>query len=74
MLRILKCVAMLLGLLVSSTANAIFVREFPGLTKLIDTADAIVIVRTDRCLSGYQTPPYHKEYECTIYQSLKDQL
>jgi len=74
MLRRLMFIVVLLGLLISSSANAIMIGDFPGLAKLIDTADAIVILRIDRHLSDFGSPTLYSTHECYIYQTLKGDI
>jgi len=72
--EVLKYVAVLMGLVISSTVNAIPIGDYPGLAKLIDMADAIVILRIERRLSDYNAPPYYSIHECMVYQSLKGDI
>jgi hypothetical protein len=48
--------------------------DFPGLKKLIELADAIVILRIDEHLSGIHSPTGYSTHKCTIYQSLKGDI
>ncbi|MHC5146900.1 MAG: hypothetical protein ACYSOK_07395 [Planctomycetota bacterium] len=74
MSKTLKCATILLWLYISSTANAIMIGDFPGLKKLIELADAIVILRIDEHLSGIHSPTGYSTHKCTIYQSLKGDI
>jgi hypothetical protein len=55
-------------------ASAFVVRDFPGLGELINSADAIVILRIDEHLSNIHGPNGFSTHECTIYQSLKGDI
>lgn len=44
------------------------------LAKLIDMADAIVILRIDRHLSGFGSDTFYSTHECFIYQSIKGDI
>jgi len=52
---------------------AVLIGSFPGLEKLIDVSDAIVILRVDRQLSDVDLNLY-ATYDCMIYQTLKGQI
>lgn len=71
-----KCIAVLtlLVLLVSLVSNAVPIGHYPGLKKLIDSADAIVILRIDRHLSGFGSPTFYSMHECFIYQTIKGDI
>lgn len=71
-----KCIAVLtsLVLLVPLISNAVLIGHYPGLKKLIDSADAIVILRIDRHLSGFGSPTFYSTHECFIYQTIKGDI
>jgi hypothetical protein len=46
----------------------------PKLAKLIDMADAIVILRIDRHISGFGSPTFYSTHECFIYQTIKGDI
>lgn len=72
--KTLKYIAVLLGLFISPVISAVPIGYFPGLTKLIDAADAIVVLRIDRHLSGFDSPTLYSTHECFIYQTLKGDI
>lgn len=47
---------------------------FPGLDELIWTADAIVILRIEKRISGNTRVTLYDTYECYIYQTLKGEI
>ncbi len=55
-------------------ARAVMIGHCPGLKKLIDTADAIVVLRIDRHLSDFGSPTLYSTHECYIYQTLKGDI
>ena len=65
---------MLLVMFAPLTASAIRIGYYPGLKKLIDSADAIVILRIDRHLSGFGSPTFYSTHECYIYQTIKGDI
>jgi len=71
-----KCIAVLISLvlLVALVSNAVPIGYYPGLKKLIDSADAIVILRIDRHLSGFGSPTFYSTHECFIYQTIKGDI
>ena len=71
-----KCIAVLtsLVLLVPLISSAVLIGHYPGLKKLIDSADAIVILRIDRHLSGFGSPTFYSTHECFIYQTIKGDI
>ncbi len=46
----------------------------PRVAKLIDMADAIVILRIDRHLSGFGSATFYSTHECFIYQTIKGDI
>jgi len=71
-----RCIAVV-GLVILVTAAggyAYVIGYYPGLEKLIDKADAIVILRIDRHLSDFTSPTGYSMHECFIYQSLKGDI
>jgi len=63
-----------LVVLVAAVGHAYVIGYYPGLQKLIDKADAIVILRIDRHLSDFGSPTGYSTHECFIYQSLKGDI
>ncbi|MHC4460986.1 MAG: hypothetical protein ACYS6W_10905 [Planctomycetota bacterium] len=64
-----------LALLISSVpGHAVVIGYYPGLEKLIEQADAIVILRIDRHLTGFGSPTFYSTHECYIYQTLKGDI
>lgn len=64
-----------LALLISSVpGHAVVIGYYPGLEKLIEQADAIVILRIDRHLTGFGSPTFYSTHECYIYQTLKGNI
>jgi hypothetical protein len=74
-LRKSKCFAAgLLLLLMPLSAKAFVIGNFRGLSKLIDAADAIVILRIDNHPPDFNNPTPFSMYECYIYQTLKGDI
>jgi len=46
----------------------------PKLKKLIDLADAIVILRIDQHLSDFGSPSFYSIHKCFIYQTIKGNI
>ena len=71
-----KCVttSILLMLLAPLVARAVQIGNYPGLRKLIESADAIVILRIDRHLSDFGSPTLYSTHECYIYQTIKGDI
>lgn len=67
-------VSILLVLFISLVAWAVPIGHYPGLKKLIESADAIVIMRIDRHLSGFGSPTFYSTHECYIYQTIKGDI
>ncbi|MHC4353570.1 MAG: hypothetical protein ACYS0H_12740 [Planctomycetota bacterium] len=67
-------VGMLSVLFTSLVAWAVPIGHYPGLKKLIGSADAIVILRIDRHLSGFGSPTFYSTHECYIYQTIKGDI
>ncbi len=68
-------VIVLLAVFVPAGIHAIFIGDFPGWKELIDSADAIVILRIDRYSDThtvFMTP--YRTYQCFIYQTLKGDI
>lgn len=55
-------------------ARAVPIGHYPGLKKLIDTADAIVGLRIDRHLSDFDSATFYSTHECFIYQTSRTAL
>ena len=64
----------ILGLIIVMPAYAAPIGYCPGLQELIDRADAIVILRIDRHLSGFGSPDFYSTHECYIYQTIKGDI
>ena len=71
-----KCIiaSILLVLFISLVAWAVPIGGYPGLKKLIESADAIVILRIDRYLSGFGSSTFYSTHECYIYQTIKGDI
>ena len=71
-----KCLvtSICLVLFVSLIAWAVPIGHCPGLKKLIESADAIVILRIDRHLSGFRNDTFYSTHECLIYQTIKGDI
>ncbi len=71
-----RCIVVLslLVLFAAEVSYAFLIGDYPGLEKLIDTADAIVILRIDRHLTDFGSPTGYSTHECYIYQSLKGDI
>jgi len=71
-----KCIMAIISLvlLVTLVSNAVPIGYYPGLKKLIDSADAIVILRIDRHLSGFGSATHYSTHECFIYQTIKGDI
>lgn len=67
-------VNILLVLFISLVAWAVPIGHYPGLKKLIESADAIVILRIDRYLSGFGSATFYSTHECYIYQTIKGDI
>lgn len=67
-------IASLLLFVMSSISNAVVIGFYPGLKKLVETADAIVILRIDRHLSDFGSPNLLSTHQCYIYQTLKGDI
>jgi len=67
-----KCIVVvsLLILFVAVANYAVPIGYYPGLEKLINTADAIVILRIDCHLTDFASPTGYSTHECYIYQTL----
>jgi hypothetical protein len=61
-------------LLVVPTARAVMIGFFPGLDKLIEQADAIVILRIETHEGDILDPTLYSTHNCYIYQSLKGDI
>lgn len=68
-------IVVLMGLIIAMPAYAVPAGNYPGLQELIDTADAIVILRIDRNLSDFGgSPIFYSTHECYIYQTIKGNI
>ena len=70
----LAVLAVLLPIVAPAFVQAEPIGYFPGLKKLIDAADAIVVLRIDRHLSGFGSPNFYSTHECYIYQTVKGEI
>jgi hypothetical protein len=68
---IVACLGILLA---ASRADGVEIGFFPGLDKLIEKADAIVILRVDRALTDFGSPTLYSTHDCYIYQTLKGDI
>ncbi len=57
-----------------STAHAVVIGYFPGLDKLIEQADAIVILRIDANKVEFPNSNLLSTHDCYIYQTLKGDI
>lgn len=71
-----KCIVaiILLVFFAPLITRAVPIGYYPGLKKLIDSADAIVILRIDKHLSGFGSGTFYSTHECYIYQTLKGDI
>jgi len=69
--RLVAVSILLLIVIAPFVARAVPIGHCPGLKKLIDTADAIVVLRIDRHLSDFYDPTFYSSHECYVYQTLK---
>ena len=67
-------VAILLSIIAPFAAWAVPIGYCPGLDKLIDAADAIVVLRIDRHLSDFNSPTFYSTHECYIYRTIKGDI
>ena len=61
-------VAILISL---SFAHAEWIGEFPGLSKLVSEADAIIILRVDKSDGDFGGMDLYSTHDCYVYQTLK---
>ena len=61
-------------ILATSNAHAVLIGNFPGLEELIEKADAIVILRVDKHVTGFGSPTLYSTHDCYIYQTLKGEI
>jgi hypothetical protein len=73
MMNILTCLSASLIVTVCS-AHAVTIAPFPGLPKMIEEADAIVIIRVDEHIKVSPGPDLRTRHRCYVYQSLKGNL
>ncbi len=71
-----RCITaiVLLVMFAPMSAKAVRIGYYPGLNKLIDSADAIVILRIDRHLTGFSSPTLYSTHECFIDQTIKGDI
>ena len=72
--RKLVAVALLLSITAPLIARAVPIGYCPGLDKLIDAADAIVVLRIDRHLSDFNSPTFYSTHKCYVYQTIKGDI
>jgi hypothetical protein len=65
------CIAFLISL---SFAHAAWIGEFPGLSKLISEADAIIILRVDKSDGDFGGMDLYSTHDCYVYQTLKGDI
>ena len=65
---VLTAVAILISL---SVAHAQWIGEFPGLSKLVSEADAIIILRVDKSDGDFGGIDLYSTHDCYVYQTLK---
>jgi len=70
----IKYLTAIILIFLSLYAGAISIGPYPGLSKLIDKADAIVVLRIDRHLSDFGSPTLLSTHECFVYQTLKGDI
>jgi hypothetical protein len=72
--NLLPCILLLCATTPFATGE--WIVEFPGLPKLIERSDAIVILRVDRNVEAESRirVGLYRTYECYIYQALKGNL
>lgn len=72
----MKRTAIVIALLVLSglAAHAVMIGFFPGLDELIEKADAIVILRVERHVTGFGSPTLYSTHDCYVYQTLKGDI
>jgi hypothetical protein len=61
-------------LLSVGVCHAVAIGDFPGLRKLIERADAIVILRVDDHINYQPGPTLYTTHSCFIYQTLKGDI
>jgi len=71
-----KTALFLIVSIVLSTAvcHGVIIGFFPGLDKLIERADAIVILEIERSFGNGISSTLYDTYECYIYQTLKGEI
>ncbi|RYD65014.1 MAG: hypothetical protein EOP84_32260 [Verrucomicrobiaceae bacterium] len=72
MTRIAKFIAA--WLITSCIAQAVMIGDFPGLSKLAEQADAIVVLRIDKSSDDFGSPDHYSTHECYIYQTIKGDI
>ena len=61
-------------LLAVAVTHAVMIGFFPGLDKLIEQADAIVILRVDKHVTDFGSPTLYSTHDCFVYQTLKGDI
>jgi hypothetical protein len=61
-------------ILISAVAHGVIIGYFPGLDKLIEEADAIVILRVDKQDTDFGSPTLYSTHDCYVYQTLKGDI
>jgi hypothetical protein len=65
---------MVMAVLVPIESRAVRIGEFPGLGRLAEHSDAIVVLRIDRHINIQPSPTLYSTHECYIYQTLKGDI
>ena len=60
--------------LAATVAHAVMIGFFPGLDKLIEQADAVVILRVDKHVTDFGSPTLYSTHDCYVYQTLKGDI
>jgi len=61
-------------ILTAAVARAVMIGFFPGLDKLIEKADAIIILRVDKHITDFGSPTLYSIHDCYVYQTLKGDI
>ena len=70
----IKYITAIILMFSSLIAGAVSIGYYPGLSKLIEKADAIVVLRVERLLSEFNRPTFYSTHESFIYQTLKGDI
>jgi hypothetical protein len=70
-----KAILIVAGVILTAVAaDAVMIGFFPGLDQLIEKADAIVILRVDKHVTGFGSPTLYSTHDCYVYQTLKGDI